>query len=525
MKRLLFLALPLLMAGCQSTSTYNREIQRLKSPDELRADVDYTYGKITRLHPDLYWYISEPDFRHKFDSLKATLTEPLDSYAFYERLAPLVASVRQGHMILRPPVPQLDKKQTKALMAKGKGPFSQFDFGLIGDTMYVLKNRSYDNSIPAGAKVLSINGQPLSQMLGEYGLLFASDGFNTTFKRRRLEKQFGTLYSAKHGLMDSLTYEFRIADSTRWVTILRKETDTTKKKTVATKTGAVKKEKKKRIPRSVRVKKGFNPETGLFNRELQYVGADSSVALLKIRGFSIGNYRKFYKETFRELKQKNVRSLVIDLRDNGGGRLSEILYLYGFLADSSGVVCHPARVTSRGSLLRADYFRDATIIGKAIRGVFAPLFYGVQFFRVHKAPGGGYVADAASEVKTKKGHFDGPVYVLINGGSFSASALFSAMMKGSGRAVFVGEETGGAYNGTVAGQMPTFTLPNSKVDLRIGLMTISTIYQTQPDGRGVFPDKEIVPTIQDRLSGRDPELDWVLDDIRNHGQSTAVLQH
>jgi C-terminal processing protease CtpA/Prc len=38
---------------------------------------------------------------------------------------------------------------------------------------------------------------------------------------------------------------------------------------------------------------------------------------------------------------------------------------------------------------------------------------------------------------------------MINGGSFSASSLISSNLKLQ-RVTFVGEETGGAFNGTVA---------------------------------------------------------------------------
>jgi C-terminal processing protease CtpA/Prc len=41
-------------------------------------------------------------------------------------------------------------------------------------------------------------------------------------------------------------------------------------------------------------------------------------------------------------------------------------------------------------------------------------------------------------------HFDGRLYVLIDGGSFSASADFSATVDVYKRATFIGEETGGA---------------------------------------------------------------------------------
>jgi C-terminal processing protease CtpA/Prc len=52
---------------------------------------------------------------------------------------------------------------------------------------------------------------------------------------------------------------------------------------------------------------------------------------------------------------------------------------------------------------------------------------------------------------------------LINGASFSASSIISAKLKYEKRAVIVGEETGGANDGTVAGVNNTVTLPHSKL--------------------------------------------------------------
>ena len=103
---------------------------------------------------------------------------------------------------------------------------------------------------------------------------------------------------------------------------------------------------------------------------------------------------------------------------------------------------------------------------------------------------------------------------MINGGSFSASCILSSTLKLNPNVTFVGEETGGAYNGTVAGIMPMIDLPNSKIALRLGLMDIKTISQTDVIGRGVFPDKEIVPTLQDKIDQKNIELDWILDEVK-----------
>jgi hypothetical protein len=34
-----------------------------------------------------------------------------------------------------------------------------------------------------------------------------------------------------------------------------------------------------------------------------------------------------------------------------------------------------------------------------------------------------------------------------------------------------------------------------------------------PDGYGIMPDVEIIPTIEDRKQYIDPELNWIINDI------------
>jgi len=108
------------------------------------------------------------------------------------------------------------------------------------------------------------------------------------------------------------------------------------------------------------------------------------------------------------------------------------------------------------------------------------------------------------------------MYVLINGNSFSAASLLSTHLKANERATFVGEETGGAYNGTVAGVYKIYELPTSKIKVRMGLMQIEAPQKQSPDGYGIKPDVKLVPTVEDRKIDRDAELEWVLKDIYKH---------
>ena len=72
--------------------------------------------------------------------------------------------------------------------------------------------------------------------------------------------------------------------------------------------------------------------------------------------------------------------------------------------------------------------------------------------------------------------------------------------------------------------MPLVQLPNSKVNLRIGLALVSATGKTDMVGRGIFPDKEIIPTLEDRKNNIDPELKWVLDDINREKEVEKLLK-
>src|SRR5690606_1833628 len=118
---------------------------------------------------------------------------------------------------------------------------------------------------------------------------------------------FPMMYSGENGLKDSIAYTFRYNDSVKTVNIRRSIVDSIKpqadKKPAKKKalTSAEKdKLKKEQQKKSIY---GYNPSTKLYNRELKFMEADSSIAVMKIRGFSIGNYYSFYRDAFAKIKK------------------------------------------------------------------------------------------------------------------------------------------------------------------------------------------------------------------------------
>ena len=113
--------------------------------------------------------------------------------------------------------------------------------------------------------------------------------------------------------------------------------------------------------------------------------------------------------------------------------------------------------------------------------------------------------------------------MLINGSSFSASSILTAKMKNDKRAVLVGEETGGANDGTVAGFYSYQTLPNSKIDLPIGVLLVQPNIDFTGTKRGVVPDVKVTETLQDLLDKKDPGMDWVMKEIEK--EKNGKQQH
>jgi C-terminal processing protease CtpA/Prc len=517
MKKIFFLSLfSLLFVQCASVKKHNAHLNDFIPENDLKADVDFTYKKLQRYQSRLYWYISKKELDFKFDSLKSTITKPMTSFEFYKKISPVVASIRQGHLIVTPSTKKVTKAEEKELKEKGTGPFSQFEFEIIDNKMYVIKNKSDNKVIKPGAEIIAVNDKKISSLISEYYTLFTSDGYNTTFKNKRMSYMFPAFYVNENGIQDSLKYSFKQNDTLQTVCIKRKKTTQPKKKGGVQMSVILHDTKQTFTSKKDKSTYGYNEITKTNNRDLKFIEKDNSIALMKIKHFEIGNSKRFYEESFSRIQLNKTKTLIVDLRNNTGGSLKEIADLYSYLSDSPHVFIDPFQVTSKTTMIEKTPFSNSPLLAKIF---MIPFYAPVVLLKTNKDEKGNFFcSNSNSKSKPiKKNAFRGKIYVMINGGTFSASSIISSNLKGSKRATFVGEETGGAYNGTVAGIMPTIKMPNSDIKMTIGLLAVTPFYKTAPEGRGIFPDKEIRPVIADYINEKDPELDWILEDIKkNH---------
>ena len=482
---LLILASSLLIS-C-STSRYNTCINSPLPVEKLKKDVDKAQRLLVKYQPRLDWYITEDSLYSKFDSLRNNITTQMTSGDFFENLSPVIYSVRQGHNRLRPVLVK-STSNSKGI----KSPIAQFEYMIDDNRLFIVENQSADSTIQAGTEIIAINGESVQEILKKLYSSFTSDGYNTTFFPRFTAVNFQQICIALYPeWKDSIYFSFQNDEIIKEVYIKSVKEGTVQKK----------------------------PDV----RTLSFLTADSTIAVMKIARFSSGNYRTFYQKSFTTLSAAKTQTLVIDLRNNLGGSLREVTYLYSFLTDSAFIFVDKAEVVSPyicafyGKSLGAA-LAGKNILSKVVATVLYPIFYTtssiIDLCSVSKGQDGKYYYSYSSAKwkQPDKNRFTGKIFVLANGGSFSASCILLSNLQGLKRAFVVGEETGGAYNGTVAGRMITKTLPASKLRLTVGMQVIQPYHKSSIEGRGIFPDKEIAPTIEDRINQQDPEIEW----IKNH---------
>jgi hypothetical protein len=98
------------------------------------------------------------------------------------------------------------------------------------------------------------------------------------------------------------------------------------------------------------------------------------------------------------------------------------------------------------------------------------------------------------------------IWILTDGEVFSTGDVFCSLAKSHGRGVFVGAETGRAYQGFNAGELVVITLPSSQLRAVVPWLRFNLAVGKPPDARrGIRPDYPFEPSIADTQDDGDPD--------------------
>ncbi len=189
---------------------------------------------------------------------------------------------------------------------------------------------------------------------------------------------------------------------------------------------------------------------------------DASVASEVRDGIGIIKIRRFDNDTgdaarraAEQLKDRGVRAVILDLRDNPGGYLDQSQKVAGLWLD------HQLVVTERKKGVQTD----------ALDSIGLPVLAGMK------------------------------TVVLVNGGSASASEIVAGALKDHGVATLVGEKTYG--KGTVQQVLNL----SGGAQLKVTIAHWYTPGGVNISEKGIIPDTAVELTLDDLNAGRDPQLD------------------
>jgi C-terminal processing protease CtpA/Prc len=224
---------------------------------------------------------------------------------------------------------------------------------------------------------------------------------------------------------------------------------------------------------------------------------------MRIATFAGSGLRAFFRKSFRTIQKEQVQNLVIDLRENGGGRVQNSILLGRYLAD------HPFKVGDSVVAI-SRRFQYGRYIKPSLVYWFA-----MHFGATKMADGKIHIRHYENHEFQPRGrnHFDGKIYVLQGGYTFSAATMFLSHIKGQKNVTTIGEETGGGYYGNSAMHIPTITLPNTGIQVSLPMYRL-VMDSTRPKGHGFIPDIEIKPSSGAIKQGVDLKLAKVMELIR-----------
>jgi Peptidase family S41 len=459
--------------GCVATKE-RFDPDRKYAPEQLRQDYLLFRNILEESHPSLYWYETKDSLDYFFDWGYRQLTDSMTEPAFKSVLSYVISKIDCGHTSVR-----YSKKYSRYLDTVRDVSFP-FALKFWDDTMVVTANLNRGDSVlKRGTIIKSIDGWTQPQLRDSLFNFIVTDGYSRVGKYQSLSTgfTFANLYKTNYGL--PLHSAIRYIDSLGQEQELRVPMHNFKADTA--------KLKGKRPGHSTL-------EMILFSPKSLQIDTTGKTGFMTLNTFDQGHHlKKFFARSFRALQENQIQDLVIDVRSNGGGNAANSTLLTRYLINKKFKLADSLYAVTRTSQYHA-YIEKSFIYHMMMLVVTSKRADGKYHF--------GYFERHYYKPK-KDYHFDGHVYILIGGNSFSATTLFAGALKGQPNVTLVGEETGGGYYGNTAWIIPDVTLPNTEIRFRLPKFRLIVDRNRPKTGHGVMPDVAAMPSTESIREGID----------------------
>ena len=475
---------PFFHAVCLSAAIGTASAASL-TPEQARRDADILVQALRALHPALDKYNTAAAVDENFKRFLTRAQAARSSSEMYLAATELAASVRCGHTWTNVLNQQGDIKQ-QLLESADKLPFTM---SLVEGRWLVLASAAA--GVAAGDEVLSINGHTSAQTIATLLPYLRADGASDGKRLRQLSHD-----RPGYSMMD-IVWPLLVppAGGVYHLTLRRANapgrTVDVKAMTLAARAASL-------------TAQGQPAPSEAWNLRI-----DGNRALMTLPTFSMHrsglDWKKFFAESFAELKLRKVAHLVIDIRANEGGDGAIGLALMGYLVRQPLTYISDQSVTTYERVpYKLARYLDTWDYGFFDRtGMVDTIMEGPQAGRFKFRPN----ADKVHQITPQADRFAGKAWLLVGPENSSATFALARLVKQTGAATLVGQATGGNQRGLNGGQIAWVNLPHSGVAVDIPLLASS--YRADTPDASVTPDRLIAPRFALRAAGRDQEMEAV----------------
>ncbi|MBK9105106.1 MAG: hypothetical protein IPL92_11210 [Saprospiraceae bacterium] len=425
------------------TEAFAQEV-KYASTDSLLNDLHILTTTIRDNHPLMYRYTTKERFDNLVQRTELQIKNGVTPSLWYASVSKLVRSIGCGHTKALPTTNAEERmKWTNDL---------PFDIVIIDSAIYVSKAYTEKSKPYVGQRIIRINDAPVERFIGSAYNYISADGYNLTYKAYTLAHQFNFYLNMLIGNPDTLYFEtpggqFKIRYPTGYV---REE------------------------PEDVATTFSELPDV-------------PHTMLLTVPDFD--DDKSKLKKCFQYISEHDIQHLIIDLRDNGGGNGNIGTDLVAYIIDSTltyyidkktAPLQYKAYISDRQGILISNKYIQPDSLTRSYYFTIKP---------------------------ERKYHYEGEVYVLTNGGTFSTGAFVASALKHLAGATFIGEETGGCEYGIGGGVIGTLTLPYTGLRVQIPMYGWRFNTMATDTGRGVVPDVMARKEPDDFITGADPVLE------------------
>ena len=375
------------------------------TPEQLRADLRFVQDTVASTHPDPGFSADTEQLRQTYQRIDAQLNKPMTRDQAWRLMATLNPVYADAHMVLTQPDAL---GQSEAFLAGGG--FFPYEVVVDADGGLTIRAELGGAASPlSGVRIEQINGVPARRVVAE--LLERCHGDTAAFRANLLSTRWPFLYWKMYG--DVAGFDLLTADG-----------------------------------RQLRAAAGGKLPAYLggqsqFDRQFRFELLPGAAALLTVNTFywpDKKQFTDFTERAFAQLRDAKVKTLLIDVRANGGG--NDDMWMDGVLRH---IADKPYRWASTYKKKVIKGRESATEkLGDVIDGTIDK-----------------WVQPQADDAL----HFGGATYVLVGRNTYSSAILFSNVVQDFGFA----KVAGGAGSARVrqSGGTQNFVLPASGLGLSV----------------------------------------------------------